>query len=64
MDLTNFSTLVSDDGMTLVHNDGTALVGLDDGKSIEVGLEDGEKVSAKNGSVDEDMELGIFSGQE
>jgi len=50
--------------MALVHNDGTALVGLDDGKSIEVGLEDGEKVSAKNGSVDEDMELGIFSGQE
>jgi len=64
MDLTNFSTLVSDDGMPLVHNDGTAFVGLDDGKCIEVGLEDGEKVSAKNGSVDEDMELGIFSGQE
>eukprot|EP00957_Ditylum_brightwellii_P086817 6606845-Ditylum_brightwellii.AAC.2 len=44
-----------------------ALVGLDDGKSTEVGLEDGKKVLAKNENVDKDMELGfklgISSGQ-
>eukprot|EP00957_Ditylum_brightwellii_P136614 10418505-Ditylum_brightwellii.AAC.1 len=49
----------SDGGIKLGPNDGTTFVGLDDSKSMKVGLGDGKKVSAKNESINKDVELGF-----